>query len=227
MGGDWRPGKISASALGPWFLIVFKQIECGFKARRTIFFWGCNWYFEWFWVPKTDQHILLGRFYFTVKQLWILGMFGDISVLYLPISDWCVIARFIPHDCVLAVHYYPPSLYSSAHPTLGMCISCFYQTYVYIYIYIHMIIHVYTHNCTHVFYVCCMYVCIYIFVLYTLTHICHIFTRMEAAWHSSGFFYSCVCPHVWGGVSALGRGRGKGWEDNPVAVQLVEGISLW
>ena len=92
-------------------------------------------------------------------------MFGDISVLYLPIPDWCVIARFIPHDCVLVVHYYPPSLYSSAHSTLGMCISRFYHTYVYIhtYIYIYIIIHVYTHNCTHVFYVCGMYVCIYIF----------------------------------------------------------------
>ena len=41
-GGDWRPGKISASALGPWFLIVFKQLECGFKARRTIFFWDAT-----------------------------------------------------------------------------------------------------------------------------------------------------------------------------------------
>ena len=119
-------------------------------------------------------------------------MFGDISVLYLPISDWCVIARFIPHDCVLVVHYYPPSLYSSAHPTLGMCISRFYHTYIIIYIYyIHMIIHVSTHNCTHVFYVCGMYVCIYIFILYT-----HIFAI---------YFYSygsCIAQDFFTVVSA-------------------------
>ena len=144
-----------------------------------LFFLGCNFYFEWEG-PKSTS-ILLGRFYFTVKQLWILGMFGDISVLYLPIPDWCVIARFIPHDCVLVVHYYPPSLYSSAHSTLGMCISRFYHTYVYIhtYIYIHYYTCIYTQLYTCI--LCMWYVCVYIHI--------HPASRGVAA-HTAGLFRS-------------------------------------
>ena len=162
------------------------------QSKEDYFFLGCNFYFEWEG-PKSTS-ILLGRFYFTVKQLWILGMFGDISVLYLPISDWCVIARFIPHDCVLVVHYYPPSLYSSAHPTLGMCISRFYHTYIIIYIYIiYTWLYMYLHTIVHMYFMYVVCMCVYTYLYYTHTHICHIFLLVWKL-HSSGFFTVVSAP---------------------------------
>ena len=112
------------------------------------------------------------------------------------------------------------------HIPLSVCVYHVFIIHMYTYIHIYTNTHDYTCIYTQLYTCILWYVCVYIHIYIIHTHICHIFLLVWKL-HSSGFFYGCVCPPVWGGVSALGRGRGKGWEDNPVAVQLVEGISLW